>query len=114
MSYRIDNFNHLPHVIPRASAAADGVMGAGTAAALAAPIKRVVSQAAAATITLSPPALMVQSVRVTAGLSAGVRSVGDSGATPSVTVCALSDDGATLTFDGATLTGAVIVYVPRS
>lgn len=79
------------------------------------PQKKTVSQAAAATITLSPPALSVPMVRVTAGAAAaGPRIVTDAGGTPSATVCTLSDDGATLTFEG-NVTGAVIgAYIPRS
>ena len=82
------------------------------------PQKLVLSGAtAAATVTLDPPALLVQSVRVTtapAGQAAvASRIVADSGATPSATVCKLSDDGSTLTFE-ANLTGAVVVYMARS
>lgn len=59
-----------------------------------------------------PPIFHPIAVRVTAGTAAaGVRLVGDSGATPSATVCALSDDGTTLTFEAA-VTGFVVIYAP--
>lgn len=75
-----------------------------------------VSQSAATTITLSPAALSpgVCQARVTGGAAAaGTRHVSDAGATPSATVCTLSADGTTLTFE-ANVTGAVVSYVPRS
>lgn len=74
-----------------------------------------VAQSAATTITLDPPALSpgVCQARVTGGAAAaGVRHVSDAGATPSATVCKLSADGKTLTFE-ANVTGAVVSYVPR-
>lgn len=82
--------------------------------------KVTVSQAAAATITLSPPALAgTVSVRVTAGsAAAGGRIIVDAAGTPAqigtsgVYLATLSDDGATLTFE-TTLTGAIVSYVPR-
>lgn len=78
------------------------------------PTKKTVSQSAALTVPLAPPALTIVSVRVTAGAAAaGVRTVSDASATPSASVVALSNDGATLTFEG-NVTGAVVVYVPRS
>lgn len=77
------------------------------------PQKLLAVQAAAVTVPLNPPALIVQSVRVTAGASTGRRVVSDSADTASTTVCLLSDDGATLTFEG-NVTQATIVYVARS
>ncbi len=77
--------------------------------------KVTVAQAAAATIPLSPPALngTVQCRVTTVGTAAaGVRQITDVAGTPSATVATISDDGATLTFEG-TVTGAVISYVPR-
>jgi len=59
-------------------------------------------------------ALCINTVRVTAGAAAaGVRMMGDSGATPSSTVGKISDDGKTITFED-TVTGFVIEYIPRS
>ena len=53
-------------------------------------------------------------IRVTAGAAAaGVRFIGDTGATPSATVATLSDDGKTLTFEAA-VTAFIAVYVPRA
>jgi len=72
-----------------------------------------VSQAAAATITLDPPALAVFGARVSGGAAAaGPRLVTDAGGTASATVCKLSADGATLTFE-ANVTDAVVSYMPR-
>lgn len=63
---------------------------------------------------LLPPIGVPVAVRVTAGAAAaGLRQVGDSGATPSATVATLSDDGKTLTFE-AGVTGFVLYYMPRS
>lgn len=60
-----------------------------------------------------PAALVIGTLRVTAGAAAaGVRIVGDVGATPSATVATLSDDGKTLTFE-AGVTAFVVEYVPR-
>lgn len=73
-----------------------------------------VSQAAAATIVLDPPALAVFSARVTAGAAAaGPRMVTDAGGSVTTTVCKLSADGVTLTFED-NVTGAVVSYMPRS
>lgn len=78
------------------------------------PQKLTVSQTAALTVPLDPPALLVQSVRVTAGAAAaGLRQIGDAAASASATVCKLSDDGATLTFE-ANVTDAIVVYMARS
>lgn len=78
------------------------------------PIKLAATQSSATTMTLNPPALMIQSVRVTAGAAAaGLRQIGDSGATASATVCKISDDGITLTFE-AGVTAATILYMPQS
>jgi hypothetical protein len=53
-------------------------------------------------------------VRVTGGAAAaGPRIVTDAGGTPSATVCTLSDDGKTLTFEAA-VTDFVIEYLARS
>lgn len=80
---------------------------------------------ASATVTLSPPALHVQSARVvTSGTAGSVGSylVADAGATTSVPpgganvgagVATISADGTTLTFPN-TITRAVIQYVPRT
>lgn len=67
------------------------------------------------TVPLDPPALLVQSVRVTLeGTAAlGRRVVSDSGDTASATVCLLSDDGASLTFEG-TVKDVTVVYMARS
>lgn len=73
-----------------------------------------VDQTAALTIPLDPPALLVQSVRVTQGAATlGMYLIGDSAATPAAGICAISDDGATLTFN-ANVEKAVIVYMARS
>lgn len=81
-----------------------------TAAAFAAAAK---SPALPSNQTTLPPILSVIAVRVTAGAAAaGVRMVGDAGATPSATVVALSDDGKTLTFEG-TVTAFVLEYIAR-
>lgn len=72
-----------------------------------------VAQAAAPTVTLNPPALAVFGARVTAGAAAaGARIVSDAGDAASATVCTLSADGATLTFE-ANVTGVVVSYMPR-
>lgn len=77
------------------------------------PKTETVSQSAATTISLNPPALAVFGVRVTGGAAAaGVRTVTDAGGSASATVCKLSADGATLTFE-ANVTGAVVSYMPR-
>lgn len=78
-------------------------------------IKTTVAQAAADSIPLSPPArpgTVMCRVTTVGTATAGIRQVGDVGATLSATVCRLSDDGATLTFEG-TVTGAVIQYTPK-
>ncbi|HUK32942.1 MAG TPA: hypothetical protein VLV86_03465 [Vicinamibacterales bacterium] len=76
--------------------------------------KQDITQSSASTMTLSPAALVVQSVRVISGAAAaGLRQIGDSGATPSTTVATLSDDGTTLTFE-AGVTEAIVVYMQRS
>lgn len=60
-----------------------------------------------------PAALVIQSVRVTAGAAAaGPRQLADSGGTPSATVATVSDDGKTITFE-AGVTAFVIVYHAR-
>lgn len=81
--------------------------------------KDAVTQTAATTVVLTSvtalkrAALMIQSVRVTAGAAAaGLRQIGDSGATASTTVCKLSDDGATLTFED-TVSACTIVWIAR-
>lgn len=62
----------------------------------------------------SRAALVISSVRVTAGAAAaGLRQIGDPGATPSATVATLSDDGKTITFE-AGVTAFVLVYMARS
>lgn len=76
--------------------------------------KVTVSQAAATTVALSPPALTgTISVRVTGGAAAaGPRHIVDAAGTPAATIATISDDGATLTFEG-TVTDAILSYVPR-
>lgn len=60
------------------------------------------------------PVLTPTAVRVTAGAAAaGVRFIGDTGATPAATIATLSDDGKTLTFEG-NVTAFIVVYVPRA
>ena len=72
-----------------------------------------VAQTAATTIVLNPPALAVFGARVTAGAAAaGPRLITDAAGSASATVCTLSADGATLTFEG-NVTGAVVSYMPR-
>lgn len=72
-----------------------------------------VTQSSASTMTLSPAALGVFSVRVTGGAAAaGVRAVTDAGGSASSTVCTVSADGTTLTFE-AGVTSAVVCYMPR-
>jgi hypothetical protein len=62
----------------------------------------------------NPAASIVGALRVTAGAAAaGLRQIGDAGATPSATVATLSDDGKTLTFEAA-VTGFVMVYQPMA
>lgn len=56
-----------------------------------------------------PVAVRVSDVTGGTG-AAGVRFVGDASATPSATVCALSADGSTLTFEG-TVKAAVVWYI---
>jgi hypothetical protein len=75
-------------------------------------LKKAIAQGSAATVPLSPPALAINSARVTGGAAAaGNRQVTDSGGTPSATVATISDDGATLTFE-AGVTGVTVVYEP--
>jgi hypothetical protein len=60
-----------------------------------------------------PSILSVVAVRVAGGsAAAGVRMIGDAGATASSTVARLSDDGTTLTFED-TVTAMVLEYIPR-
>lgn len=77
--------------------------------------ERTINQAASASMTLSPPCipgtLMVRASAVGTA-AAGVRTVGDSGSTPSATVVRCSADGTTLTFEG-TVTAAVVSYIAR-
>jgi hypothetical protein len=83
---------------------------------------------AAATVTLNPPALLVQSVQVvtdTAGGIVGNYMAGDAGCAPvaapqsvgvptGIGICALSADGTTLTLPTAdTATEVVVSYIPR-
>jgi len=61
----------------------------------------------------SSAAMGIFVLRVTAGAaSAGLRQVGDAGATPSATVATLSDDGKTITFE-TTVTGFIVEYLAR-
>ena len=74
--------------------------------------KVAIAQTAAVTVVLSPPALMIQTLRVTAGAAnPGNRQISDAGGTPSATVATISDDGSTLTFEG-TVSAALITYIP--
>ena len=87
-------------------------------------VKDTGSITASATITLSPPALLIQAARIVAsGTAASVGSylVSDAGATMCIPtggaslapgVAKISADGATLTFPN-TVTQAVIQYIPR-
>jgi hypothetical protein len=60
-----------------------------------------------------PAALVIGSVRVTAGAAAaGVRQISDAGDTPSATLATLSDDGKTITFEG-NVTAFIINYIPK-
>jgi len=60
-----------------------------------------------------PAALVISSVRVTAGAAAaGVRQISDAGDTPTTTLATLSADGKTITFEG-NVTAFVISYVPK-
>lgn len=85
---------------------------------LLSPVKQTISQADVVTVPLSPPALVIHSVRVTGGTAlAGVYQVTDTDGTEvnsaTLGVCTLSDDGALLTF-AAALTDLVVIYIPRS
>lgn len=76
--------------------------------------KSSLTQAAAATVTLDPPALAISTLRVVAGAAAaGGRKIVDAGGTADANTCLLSDDGATLTFE-ANVTQLVVAYIPRS
>lgn len=78
--------------------------------------KQAISQPAANTVTLDPPAQGPATVaaRVTAGAAAaGPRLITDSGGTPDATTATLSDDGTTLTFE-ADVTDVVVDYQPAS
>jgi hypothetical protein len=82
------------------------------------PTKQTISQTSAVTVALTPPALVIHTVRVTGGTAlAGIYQVADTDATEvdsaTLGVCTLSDDGATLTF-AAAVTDLVVIYVPRS
>jgi hypothetical protein len=90
-----------------ASAAAQDIT---TLAALAADVA---TPALPSNVLNLPPILSVIALRVTAGAAAaGVRTIGDSGATASATVAKLSDDGKTLTFEAA-VTAFVLEYIAR-
>lgn len=61
----------------------------------------------------NPAILAIVALRVTGGAAAaGVRKIGDAGATPDANTIALSDDGKTITFE-ANVTDFVIEYIPR-
>lgn len=61
-----------------------------------------------------PAAMVIGSVRVTAGAAAaGLRQIGDAAATPSATVATISDDGKTITFE-AGVTAFIVSYLARS
>ncbi len=82
------------------------------------PVKQTISQGAAVTVPLDPPALSVHMVRVTAGTAlSGVYQVADTDATEvdsaTLGLATLSDDGATLTF-AAAVTDLIVQYIPRS
>jgi hypothetical protein len=67
-------------------------------------------------VDLDPPALMVQSCRVTdtsGGTGAtGIRAIGDSACTPSATLAKLSGSGALITFEG-TVKKVIVTYLAR-
>ena len=74
------------------------------------------------TLTLDPPALYVESVRVVDGGGTGEGSylTSDDDATASDAsnlngpgVCKISDDGATLTFASAVIVEAIVQYIPK-
>jgi hypothetical protein len=79
---------------------------------------------ATATVTLDPPALLVQAVRVVTSDPSGdeggyLASDADAVASAAAVlngpgVCKLSADGATLTFVAATIKRAIIQYIPCS
>ena len=83
------------------------------------PLKKTLTLSAFGTVfTLNPPALTVNTFRVsdnTGGNAAvGARFIGDAGATASSTVAKLSDDGTTITVEGTGALAAVVEYIPRS
>lgn len=60
-----------------------------------------------------PAALVIQSLRVTAGSAqAGLRQIGDAGATPTTAIATVSADGKTITLED-TATAFIISYVPK-
>lgn len=84
------------------------------------PTKKTITQTAGTTVTLNPPALVVQSVRVTGGvIASGDYIPSDSGATARAHnsgtpgLVKVSDDGTTLTFSG-NVTDLVVVYMART
>lgn len=75
--------------------------------------KSSISQAAAVSVALDPPALAISTIRVVAGAAAaGGRKIVDAAGTLDANTCSLSDDGATLTFE-ANVTDIVVSYIPR-
>jgi hypothetical protein len=78
----------------------------------------VVTAAAAVVLSVSSAlkraAMVVQSVRVIAGVAAlGPRTITDAGGTATATACKLGVDGDTLTFE-ATVTSIRVVWIPRA
>jgi hypothetical protein len=98
-----------------ALAAVDITSAAVAAAAVAGPFSPALNTPD--DITHLPAALgaFAVSVRVTAGApAAGPRIMTDAGGTPDATHATLSDDGKTITFEAAGVTGFVIEYMPRA
>ncbi len=84
-----------------------------------APTKSVHIQAAAPTVTLSPPAAIVMDATVRDGAAVlGARHVADIASVPSAPgangpgVATLSNDGTTLTFED-NVTDVIVTYMPR-
>lgn len=83
------------------------------------PTINTVTQTSAVTVTLDPPALLVQTIRVVTGSDTGPYHPGDSAATPVAPAsgrpgtAAVSADGATVTLPSAA-TVVKIVYLART
>lgn len=100
-----------------AAAAHDITDAAHFAAATVAPAYPTTGPSARVTL---PPILSVIALRVSAGGTSGPYIVSDTGATAVTTTATypgtakLSDDGKTITFLEATVTGFVLEYIPRA